>query len=288
MNFRFRQIKLQTFQKAWIIPHKSFSTEKKLTNYLEHLSQPVAHVYATVLQFLDASQLTTKETPAICLSGPFMMDFDVQGHLLYSQEELDLLKEQVVDTADLLHDWYDLSQFVYVFSGHKGFHLYALDFPRKCLKQSIWGYEQEKYEKQQRHRVAWQLTQAGLTFDYPISTDTRRIIRIPGTIHGKTGLRCYSFSSEKELWNFKLEDAQAVESKEIRGNIIQVEVKRSLPPFIWEDQEYSGRSGDQLKVPLPLAVLLMLQHDVQVPQDSCFAELLESSNDDPILSCWQL
>ena len=38
---------------------------------------------------------------------------------------------------------------------------------------------------------------AGFKVDPRITSDTRRIIRLPGTIHGKTGLLCHRISLER-------------------------------------------------------------------------------------------
>ncbi|MHA2246622.1 MAG: hypothetical protein ACXADY_16895 [Candidatus Hodarchaeales archaeon] len=277
LELRFRQIKIKLFGNRWIIAKRSIAKEKQLTKFINKLINPPAHVYSTLLQFLDVSHLTTKQKPAICLSGPFVVDFDIQGHTLYFRNELESLKQDILDVTDLLHDWYSVSEFAYVFSGHRGFHLYVLDFPQRCLRSSYWGYQRERYESQQRHRITWQLRLVGLAFDYPISTDTRRIIRIPGTLHGATGLRCLKLGSEKELWKFELEDAQIQLSSEIFEVNITVEVVRNLPQFEWESREYSGKNGDKLKVPIALAALLTLQQDVVIRKNNLFAELPEKN-----------
>jgi hypothetical protein len=41
------------------------------------------------------------------------MDFDLKGHILYAREGFEELKERILDTVDLLQDWYGLSQFEY-------------------------------------------------------------------------------------------------------------------------------------------------------------------------------
>jgi DNA primase catalytic subunit len=135
-----------------------------------------AHVYATILRFLNASRLTNRVKPAYCLSGPLVLDFDQTTHPLYSDEALTQLKTQIIDTMDFLTDWYNLTDYQITFSGYKGFHLYVHDFPEKCLKKNRnskkWGTQRESYERQQRYRIAWQLRQAGITCDFPVSTDT--------------------------------------------------------------------------------------------------------------------
>ena len=104
ISLKFRQIKLKTFQNAWIIPQSSITTYQDLLAYLEGFTDVPAHIYATVLQYLNAPHLTTKSDPALCLSGPFVMDFDQKLHILYSREELEKLKLQVLDATDLLQD----------------------------------------------------------------------------------------------------------------------------------------------------------------------------------------
>ncbi len=271
---KFRQIKHQSFERRWIIPRTTIATVHQLFRSITTHPDVPAHVYATVLQFLNAPHLTTKETSVLCLSGPYVMDFDQKGHILYAQEGLEELKTRMLDTVDLLQDWYGLSQFRYTFSGHKGFHLYVTDYPEQCLTSTHWGPTREQYESQQRHRLTWQLRRAGIEFDYPISCDTRRILRIPYTLHGLTGLQCTLLSSKRELQQFTLEDAQPSGYSVLQNELIQVRVERYLPPFVWAGNNYSGKRGDYMHIPLSLAVLLLLQQDVKLLPNSSLTELL--------------
>ncbi len=136
-SLKFRQIKIKTLHNAWIIPQTSIATYQQFLTHIRGLTDVPAHVYATVLQYLKVPQLTTKNDPALCIGGPFVMDFDQKGHILYSREELEKLKLQVFDAADLLQDFYGIKNINYTFSGHRGFHLYAHDFPERCTNKSV-------------------------------------------------------------------------------------------------------------------------------------------------------
>ncbi|MHA2237672.1 MAG: hypothetical protein ACXAB2_04775 [Candidatus Hodarchaeales archaeon] len=280
LTLKFRQIKIQTFQDNWILPQYSFITPQSFYAYLTKIPQVPAHIYATILRFLNASRLTIRAKPAYCLSGPLVLDFDHTTHPLYSDGVLTQLKKQIIDTMDFLTDWYNLTDFHILFSGYKGFHLYTHDFLEKCLKKynnsKSWGTQRESYERQQRYRIVWQLRQAGITCDFPVSTDTRRVIRVPGTLHGKTGFLCYPLHSIQHLHSFQIDDAKPLNYLPIlQKKNVQVEVIRSLPPFKWENMSYSGKLGVKLEVPISLAVVLLLQQDVKLGAPCTFAELLE-------------
>lgn len=73
------------------------------------------------------------------------------------------------------------------FSGGKGFHVLCHD-PTSYSAEN--PYEREKEAKRYRKGVARNMENEGIEIDSTVTVDTRRIIRVPGTINFSTGYQC--------------------------------------------------------------------------------------------------
>ena len=98
-----------------------------------------------------------------------------------------------------LHKWiqekYNFDFMCISFSGSKGFHLFYND-PDRSLFSIENCKDRELAVREQRNKLLQEVLLAGFKVDPRITADTRRIIRLPGTIHGKTGLLCHRISLE--------------------------------------------------------------------------------------------
>ena len=81
------------------------------------------------------------------------------------------------------------------FSGSKGFHIIAEDPNRVPFSEPDPVLREEKV-KFQRKQLLNQVIEAGHPVDKVVTADTRRVIRLPGTIHGKTGWICTILNNE--------------------------------------------------------------------------------------------
>ncbi|RLE64239.1 MAG: hypothetical protein DRN53_01095 [Thermoprotei archaeon] len=85
--------------------------------------------------------------------------------------------------------------------------------------------------------------------DERVTIDTRRLIRLPGTLHGKTGLAVVNVDIDG-LWTFNpFEDAIVLSDE-----TIEVEIVGSIPERVWGIK--LGKAS-RLKVPLYLAIYLV-------------------------------
>jgi len=137
--------------------------------------------------------------------------------------EMETFHQAAEETKKLL-EWYKDQEIVsdeepvVVFSGGKGFHV--IDFgwkiepnlhgPMKDRYLRLFDREREKHlpsHKLQRLDKAWkkwfvkQVRNEGILIDFDVTPDPRRIIRLPGTIHGKKGRLCRIIGAD-ELEDF--------------------------------------------------------------------------------------
>jgi DNA primase catalytic subunit len=80
------------------------------------------------------------------------------------------------------------------FSGSKGFHLVFQD-PEMEIEPDY--RVREKALIRRRKALVEEVERAGIAVDAAVTTDTRRIIRLPGTVNSKTGLCCQVISLEE-------------------------------------------------------------------------------------------
>ena len=89
------------------------------------------------------------------------------------------------------------------FSGSKGFHLIYDDPDREAFALPDLK-EREKAVKAQRKALLDRVVEAGFEVDTKVTADTRRILRLPGSLHGSTGFACTRITVE--ALNGPLED----------------------------------------------------------------------------------
>jgi len=126
----------------------------------------------------------------ILLSSDIVFDID---RAPFSAENLELARQ---DTLQLLAfcDRHRFTVKYIAFSGSKGFHVVCED-PRRYDDPS--PFVREDRAKEFRREIIARVTAEGIAIDTKITADTRRIIRVPGTINSKTGYVCTVLSREQ-------------------------------------------------------------------------------------------
>ena len=111
--------------------------------------------------------------------------FDIDRRPL-SIFNLERARKDAVRLLDLLSDRnYPLKYAA--FSGSKGFHL-VFDDIDMTLDPDI--HSRERVIIQRRKMLVDEVVEKGIEIDTTVTADTRRIIRLPGTINSKTGYCC--------------------------------------------------------------------------------------------------
>ena len=143
---------------------------------------------------IDLPRLSDETKPhPILLNHLIVFDIDFSP---LSLENLEKARETTLN----LHKWieknYDYEFLSISFSGSKGFHLFYNDLDRTLFSIEN-TKERENAVKEERNKLLQEVLLAGFKVDPRITADTRRIIRLPGSIHGKTGLLCHRIDLEK-------------------------------------------------------------------------------------------
>jgi hypothetical protein len=104
------------------------------------------------------------------------------SELYFDFDEKDIVS--VLAVREYLMSKYGFQQ-VEVYETSRGYHLHCMDFEDKVEKlkhlDKYWKYREEIYQSEKR-KVAADLEKQGYKFDKPITIDTRRIIRVVGSV----------------------------------------------------------------------------------------------------------
>lgn len=178
-----------------------------LENLRKHLIKHApTDIYYTTSLWLDPQKTGprqySKKKPGyefshnVFLGSELYFDIDVPG-------DIDRAKVEAKKLILFLKNK-GFKSFKIAFSGGKGFHVYVYDY-------NVQNYYDDYIEDPRLRENLTQDTKADIVneiikkeiiIDADITIDTRRIIRLPGTIHGKTGYLC-QFIEEKNLHSFK-------------------------------------------------------------------------------------
>jgi DNA primase catalytic subunit len=144
-------------------------------------------VYYSTSCWLSPENIGRREkTPLsanIFLSSDIVFDIDRSP---FSRANLELAR---MDTQDLLAFCAesDLPVKYIAFSGSKGFHVICSDPHRYDSPSPL---AREDMAKAVRRKITGKVLEEKINIDPKITADTRRIIRVPGTINSKTGYVC--------------------------------------------------------------------------------------------------
>lgn len=151
-------------------------------------------VYYSVARFLDPQKVgprTEKISENMFLGADLVFDIDREPFSVYKIEQA---RKETIKLFGFLKTKNIQTKYI-AFSGAKGFHVVCTD-PFEYMQEN--PLEREHEAKKFRQEITKEMTAQGLKFDTKVTVDTRRILRLPGTLNSKTGLLC-TLLSENEL-----------------------------------------------------------------------------------------
>ena len=181
------QFRWRTLKGPWVTSRKRISSGQSLVKAFD--SMPT-DVYVSTSSWLDPVNLPrlkdSKRPPPILIDHMVVFDIDMRpfclSRLEQARKEALVLREWISQNTDL--------EIQHVsFSGSKGFHIVAID-PDRSLFEEPDPAKREQAVRENRKELLERVIAAGHNVDPVVTADTRRIIRVPGTIHGSTGWVC--------------------------------------------------------------------------------------------------
>ena len=199
------QFRWRTFEGRWVTSKRRIRNHETLLKAIgKNIPSDLYVSTSSWLNPINLPRLRDTESPyPILIDHLIVFDIDVAPLSLKNLEK-------AKNVAKGLHAYVmenESVEFVHAtFSGSKGFHLIYKDTDR--TKFGIPDpKEREETVRNERRELLSRVLKQGFEVDERITADTRRIIRLPGSIHGKTGFQCTSIDTNQ----FELELAQLLE-----------------------------------------------------------------------------
>ncbi|MGB0826422.1 MAG: hypothetical protein ACPGTT_00885 [Candidatus Poseidoniaceae archaeon] len=180
----------------WRCSNGSWRKSKRRVSSVESFRKAIANDNPSDIYFSTSSWLEPIDLPNLnddSKPHPILLDhlivFDIDFAPL-SVQNLELARKTTLSLHKWIQNNYDYELISISFSGSKGFHLFYKD-PDRSLFSIENSRDREYAVRDDRNKLLQEVILAGFKVDPRITADTRRIIRLPGSIHGKTGLLCH-------------------------------------------------------------------------------------------------
>jgi len=166
------------------------------------------NAYFTPVKWLNPVYVAhTKEELDVMLSSPLYFDIDMQDLIppIFSEA-----KRNTIRLIQFLEDEYARQPDLLVFSGRQGFHIYFWKWDSYEIF-SLNPQDRLIRFKRKREEILATLRKRKIIVDERITPDPFRIMKIPNSLHGKTGfiakpvMEVQSFNPKEEARAFDLE-----------------------------------------------------------------------------------
>ena len=188
------QFRWRTIEGKWITSHRRISDSKGFKKVFN--KKAPADLYIGTSSWLDPiglPRLSQTDLPApILIDHLIVFDIDFRPFCYRRLEE-------ARKSTDALVSWLESNEnleLVYIsYSGGKGFHVVLKDIDRTVFAIED-PREREKSVRKNRKDLLQRVLGAGFPVDKTVTADTRRIIRLPTSLHGSTGWVCTRISRD--------------------------------------------------------------------------------------------
>ena len=153
--------------------HLQFDNIQKLRAFL--IQHRPDHVYFSSAKYKMPGEKDMLTKRAGWLGSDLVFDID-NDHL--EIPTIDEATYHALMLKDLLINNFGLEISLFTFSGSRGYHIHIRDDKIQFLNNH------------ERGQICEYITGFDIDIDVPVTCDTARLIRLPGSIHGKTGKEC--------------------------------------------------------------------------------------------------
>ena len=187
--------------------HAAFACEEDLRRHL--IDRVPLHAYYAVPYYTDPGNPLMKEKGWTGADLIFDLDGDYLPAEMPFEEKLWHVKEEARQLLALLFDTFAVPKrdIKIVFSGGRGYHIH------------VFSEKYRQWTQKERREICDYVVAQGIHIDAPVTYDTARLIRLPGSIHGGTGFKVMSIPLENfDRFNGSV-DAIAMSDREVKTTI---------------------------------------------------------------------
>ena len=184
-DIKFRHFRFQLFSKRTHFRRVRdiLSTRRSLYDIIVRLTPKNA--YYTPVKWLNPIYVgKTKKELDVMLSSPLYFDIDTKKLQTPTFSEA---KKTANELIEFIRDEYNKGPDQVVFSGSQGFHVHYWDWDSARILQ-LSPSERILSFRRSRMEILEELAKRGIIVDDQITFDPYRIMKIPNTLHGETGL----------------------------------------------------------------------------------------------------
>ena len=178
----------KTIEGKWVTSYRRVKNHETLMKAIG--KDIVSDLYISTSRWLepiDLPRLRDTDRPhPILLDHLIVFDIDVAP---LSYQNLEKARTTAVNLYKYLENESTIKFLSCSFSGSKGFHLFYTDLERDTFAIED-PKEREEEVKKKRKELLTRVIDEGFPVDPRVTADTRRIIRLPGSLHGTTGFQC--------------------------------------------------------------------------------------------------
>jgi len=183
-DLKFRHFRFQLFGGKYRFIRIKDVIESPIHLYKTIIRYIPKNAYYTPVKWLNPIYVAkTKKEIDIMLSFPLYFDIDIK-HM--PKKSFPTVKDNTKRLIEFIEKRYGLTPDLVVFSGRQGFHVYYWNFDSDLI--SLSPIKRIVEFKKKRERIVHELLEEGIIVDSQITIDPYRILRIPNTLHGRTGL----------------------------------------------------------------------------------------------------
>lgn len=219
-DVKFRHYRLQLFSKK-----TRFLRLKEILSNVEDLRRIITrrapkNAYFTPVKWLNPIYTgKTKSELDVMLSFPLFFDIDMK---LLSKPTFSEAKSNTTNLIDYLERKYGRSPNLIIFSGNQGFHVYYWNWDGEQLVRSSPKKRMEEFKKR-RTKTLDELKRHKIVVDETVTNDPYRLLKIPYTLHGTTGLIAKPVDN---VHNFRPEKDALAFSREAYSELLHVDLNR--------------------------------------------------------------
>ena len=182
------QFRWRTCHRGWMTANRRFHDAGRLTHVLkQHGPRDVFVGTSAWLDPIDLPRIKETHLPhPILLDHLIVFDIDVQP---FSIQSIERARKTTYRLLKWVRERYDVMLLAISYSGSKGFHLIFQDNVRTLFEEPD-PRQREVMVKENRKALLQSVLDAGFEVDPTVTADTRRIIRLPGSLHGTSGWAC--------------------------------------------------------------------------------------------------
>jgi DNA primase catalytic subunit len=189
-NLFLEQVKFRHFRFELFSQHVRFERIKDIFKKEEEVKAKISRIspknaYHTPVKWLNPIYVAkTKTETDVMLSSPLYFDIDLD---IETTSNFRAAKKTLKDLIVFIETRFERKPDLVVFSGRKGFHVYYWKWDFEKI-MNLSPVDRIAHFIKERKILLSDLEQAGIGVDPTVTADPYRLMKIPNTLHGKTGL----------------------------------------------------------------------------------------------------